>query len=71
MPAVLWNFKWKFLTVKVYCSVKEIMEISPLSTRTQLLEAPAGPGRLLGNIPLNTKLWAIRLLLEGFRNVKP
>ena len=63
--------KEKFLTVKVYCSVKEIMEISPLSLRTQLLEAPAGPGRLLGNIPLNTKLWPIRLLLEGFRNVKP
>lgn len=71
MLGVLGNFEWKFLTAKVYCGVKEIMEISPLSVRTQLLEAPAGPGRFCGNIPLNTKLWTIRLLLQGFRNVKP
>lgn len=28
-PEVLGNLEWAFLTAKVYCSVKEVMEISP------------------------------------------
>lgn len=33
MPGALWNLEWHFLTAKVYCSIKEIMEISPLGIR--------------------------------------
>lgn len=32
-PGALWNLEWHFLTAKVYCSIKEIMEISPLGIR--------------------------------------